>query len=103
MLGDILGEIFGEIVFGADSSQRTQAVMRVLFGLLGVILSIAGIVKTVSYDAGLAFRLAGVFMFLMLACFCSFNVVLLRKWKWPGRCLLLSLPALFAVRLIFGA
>jgi len=103
MLDDLFSDILGDMLFGRDPSKRTQNVMRVLFGLLGVCLSIAGVVKTMSYDAGIAFRLAGVFMFVMLVCFCGFNIVLLRKWKWPGRGLLLSLPALFVVRFIFGA
>jgi amino acid transporter len=103
MLDDLFSDILGDMVFGRDPSKRTPAVIRVLFGLLGVFLSIAGLVKTASYDAGLAFRLAGVFMFLMLACFCGLNIVLRPKWKWPGRGLLLSLPALFVVRIIFGA
>jgi hypothetical protein len=103
MIGDIIGDIFGDIISGSDPSKRSQAVIRILFGLLGAVLSAAGVVKTVSYDAGLAFRLAGMFMFAMLMCFCGFNIVLLRKWKWPGCLLLLSLPLLFAVRIIFGA
>jgi hypothetical protein len=69
---------------------------------VGTALSIAGIVKMFSYDAGTAFRLAAIFLFAMLACICGLNIVLLRKWKWPGRVFLFSLPLLFAVRIIFG-
>ena len=102
MIGDIIGDIIGDAIVGSDPSKKAQAVIRALFGLLGAALSIAGMVKMFSYDAGLAFRLAAVFLFAMLACFCGFNIVLLRKWKWPGRLLLISLPLLFAVRIIFG-
>jgi len=102
MIGEIIGDIFGEIFSGGDPSKRSLAVIRILFGLLGVVLSAAGLVKTFSYDAGLAFRLAGLFLFAMLACFCGFNIVLHRNWKWPGRLFLFSLPLLFAVRIIFG-
>ena len=102
MIGDIIGDIIGEAITGGDPSKKAQAVIRALVGLVGVALSIAGMVKMVSYDAGPAFRLTAVFLFAMLTCFCGFNIVLLRKWKWPGRMLLLSLPLLFAVRIIFG-
>jgi len=102
MIGDIIGDILGEVISGSDPSKKAQALIRVLFGVLGVALSIAGMVKMFSYDAGLAFRLAAIFLFAMLTCFCGFNIALFRKWKWPGRFLLLSLPLLFAVRIIFG-
>jgi hypothetical protein len=102
VIGDIIGDIIGDLIFGSDPSKRSQALVRVLFGSMGVVLSAAGMVKVISYEAGLAFRLAGMFMFAMLICFCGFNIVLLTKWKWPGRLFLLSLPLLFAVRIIFG-
>jgi hypothetical protein len=103
MIGDIIADMLGEAISGGEPSKRAQAVVRVLVGLVGAVLSVAGMVKIFSYDAGLAFRLAGIFMFAMLACFCALNIVLLRKWKWPGRLFLLSLPLLFAVRIVFGA
>ena len=103
MIGDIIGDIVGEIISGSDPSKKFQAFTRVLVGLVGVALSIAGMVKMFSYDAGLAFRLAAVFLFAMLACFCGINIALFKKWKWPGRLLLLSFPLLFVVRIIFGA
>ena len=102
MIGDIIGDMIGEFITGGEPSKKAQTVIRILCGLAGVMLSLAGAVKTASYDAGLAFRLAGVFMFGMLICFCGFNIALFRQWKWPGRLFLLSLPLLFAVRIIFG-
>jgi hypothetical protein len=78
-------------------------VLRVLFGLLGLFLAGAGIYHVLSYDAGLAFRAAGATLFFFIACFCAFNVVLLRPWKWPGRLTLLSIAGLFVVRIVFGA
>ena len=102
MIGDILGDILGNFFSGGEPSKKAQAVSRIIVGLLGAALTIAGMVKTFTYDAGLAFRLAGVFMFAMLACFCGFNIAFFRTWKWPGRLFLLSLPLLFAVRIIFG-
>ena len=102
MIGDIIGDILGDITGGSDPSKRSQAIIRILFGLVGVVLSAAGMVKTMSYEAGLPFRMAGVFLFAMLLCFCGFNILLHRKWKWPGRLFLVSLPLIFAVRIIFG-
>jgi len=102
MIDDIIGDILGDIAAGSNPSKRYQGLIRIIFGLLGAVLSAAGMVKTYAYDAGLAFRLAGIFLFAMLFCFCGFNIVLHRKWKWPGRLFLLSLPLLFAVRIIFG-
>ena len=69
MIGDIIGDIIGDLIFGSDPSKRSQALIRVLFGLMGVVLAAAGLVKVISYEAGLAFRLAGMFMFAMLICF----------------------------------
>jgi len=103
MIGDIIGDILGDFISGGEPSKKAQAVIRILFGMLGAALSVVGMVKIFSYDAGLAFRLAGIFMFAMITCFCGLNIVLLRKWKWPGRLFLLSLPLLFSVRIIFGA
>jgi hypothetical protein len=102
MIGDTLGDILGDIIPGSNSSKRSQALIRMLFGLVGAVLSAAGMIKTYTYDAGPAFRLAGMFLFATLLSFCAFNIVLHRKWKWPGRLFLLSLPLLFAVRIIFG-
>ncbi len=102
MIGDVIGDILGGLIAGENLSKRVETLIRILFGLLGVVLCAAGMVKTLAYDAGLAFRMAGAFMFAMLACFCGFNIVMLTKWKWPGRLFLLSLALLFAVRIIFG-
>ena len=102
MIGDIIGDILGDVLVGSDPSKRGQAIARALCGLVGVALSNAGMIQMFNYDAGLAFRLAAMFLFAMLACFCGFNIVMLRKWKWPGRLLLLSLPLIFVVRIVFG-
>ena len=63
MIGDIIGDIFGEVMIGKDPSEKAQAIIRALFGLVGVALSIAGMIKMFSYDAGLAFRMAAFFLF----------------------------------------
>lgn len=103
MLGDIIGEILGEVVVGKSLSERLKSVVRILFGLTGAILSLVGMFHTASYSAGLPFRLAGMLLFAAIGCFCFFNIMLLRKWKWPGRLCIISLPLLFLVRIIFGA
>ena len=52
-LGDLLDG------FGPDlKSKRAQGVMRVLFGLLGLVLSAAGGWHMRGYDSGLHFRIA---------------------------------------------
>ncbi|OGR19440.1 MAG: hypothetical protein A2X81_05170 [Desulfobacterales bacterium GWB2_56_26] len=102
MLGDIIGEIFGGLLAGKLRSERLQIYTRMFFGVIGTFLSIAGVVKTATYAAGLPFRLAGMFLFVSLGCFCLFNITLLRKWRWPGRFCLISLPMLFVVRIVFG-
>lgn len=102
MLGDIFNGILGELLAGKLRSERLQIYIRMLFGLVGTFLSIAGVLKTATYAAGLPFRLAGMFLFVALGCFCLFNITLLRKWRWPGRLCLISLPLLFAVRIVFG-
>ena len=44
MIGDIIGDILGDVISGSDPSKKAQAVIRALFGLVGVTLSIAGMV-----------------------------------------------------------
>lgn len=98
-----LDDLLESIELGGKAGPRTGAVFRILFGLVGLFLSGAGIYHLLNYDAGLAFRLAGATLFFFLGCFCLFNVVLLRPWKWPGWLLLLSFAGLFVVRIVFGA
>ena len=43
MLDNLLGELFGEVVFGRlGKSRRAQLLVRVFFGLLGAALGIVG-------------------------------------------------------------
>lgn len=85
---------------------RLQAALRIGFGLLGLGLSLVGIGHLLGPQSPLpvlAWQLAGALLFLALGCFCLFNVVLLRPWRWPGRLTLLALPLLFLVRLLIPA
>jgi hypothetical protein len=89
-------------ISGKGTSKRTEVVMRVFFGLLGVALCLAGLYHMMVYDAGWHFRLAAAAMLFFLACFCAFNITLLLKWRWPGRYFVFSFIGLFVVRILFG-
>lgn len=41
-------------------------------------------------------------VFVTLACFCFFNVALMRTWRWPGRLFILSFVTLFVARILLG-
>lgn len=106
MIDDLLGEIFGEAIFGRlNKSRRAQLLFRLAFGLLGAGLFGAGAVwfllKT-DLTGNLALRFSMVGLFVFLGCFSLFNVALARPWRWPGRLSVLSFVALFATRLLFG-
>ena len=83
-------------------SKRAQAVIRVLFGLMGLVLSVAGAWHMRGYDAGLHFRVAGAILFFFLGAFFLVNVILARKASWSWKGLLLSFVLLFVVRIVFG-
>lgn len=102
MLEDLFEGLLDGWISSKGTSKRTEVVFRVFFGLLGVVLSVAGLYHMMSYEAGWHFRLAAAALFLFLACFCAFNVALLLKWRWPGRCFVLSFVALFLARILFG-
>ena len=101
---DDLVEAIGEAVGlrNLPASKRTQGCVRVGFGLLLVGLSAAGDWKTLGYPASLHFRLAGMALFVALAAFGLFNIVLLRRWRWPGCLVVLTFVGLFAVRILLG-
>jgi hypothetical protein len=89
--------------FGPDlKSKRAQAVIRVLFGLLGLVLSAAGAWRMRGYDAGLHFRLTAALLFFFLGAFFLVNVIMVRKTSWPWKGFLLSFVLLFVVRILFG-
>ena len=102
MLDDLFEGLLDALFSGKNASKRTEVFVRVLFGLMGVALSVAGIYHMVGYDAGWHFRLAAAANLFFLACFCAFNITLLLKWRWPGRYFVMSFVALFLVRILFG-
>lgn len=96
-LGDMLDG------FGPDlKSKRAQALIRVLFGLLGLVLSAAGAWHMRSYDASLHFRIAGAILFFFLGAFFLVNVILTSKASWSWKGFILSFVLLFVVRIVFG-
>ena len=106
MIDDILGEIFGEAVFGRlGRSRRAQLLARLFFGLLGTALCAAGAVYFVFKDNltnNTAMHASMIAVFFFLSCFSLFNVTLARPWRWPGKLFVLSFIALFVTRFLFG-
>ena len=87
-------------------SERSQTIIRIFIGLTGTLMAAIGAIKALMdgfNGAGLAFRMAGGTMFILLGCFCLFNIALHRTWRWPGRGFWISLAGLFLVRIFFGA
>ncbi|MGE0440334.1 MAG: hypothetical protein AB7L66_20705 [Gemmatimonadales bacterium] len=104
MLDDILGEVFAEAVFGRiGRSRRVQLVARLLFGLLGACLGLAGIWHFAGIDSTnrpLTASMIG--LFAGMAAFFLFNVTLARRWRWPALLFAVSFGALFVARIAFG-
>jgi hypothetical protein len=103
---DLLGELFGEAVFGRlGNSRRALLLVRVFFGLLGAGLGIVGAVhfaRRPDLTSNTPMWISMIAVFVFLAGFSLFNVGLGRTWRWPGRFFLVSLVALFVTRILFG-
>ena len=103
----MIEDLIESIDLGSRSdSERSQAIIRILIGLTGALLAAIGAIKALIdgfNGAGLAFRITGSTMFILLGCFCLFNIALHRSWLWPGRGFWISLAGLFLVRIFFGA
>lgn len=106
MIGELLAGLLGEALSERlGDSRRTQTLFRLGFGLLGSGLSIAGFMHfMLRVDPGrnTPMHASMLLLFAMLACFCLFNIALLRRWRWPGRLFVFALVALFATRFAFG-
>jgi hypothetical protein len=104
MIDDLLGELFGEAVFGRLSrSRRAQLLARLFFGALGALLGSALHFTVGRRDVtNPVMQASMIAVFLFLACFSLFNVALGRRWRWPGVCFALSFVGLFAARILFG-
>ncbi|MFZ5496117.1 MAG: hypothetical protein ACOZE5_12380 [Verrucomicrobiota bacterium] len=103
MLDDLLETLLTDVDLGLKSSRRTQVILRIFFGALGVLLSAAGVWQMLfRLQGGLHLRLCAASMFGLLAAFCLCNVCLLKKWRWPGVLFAISFGMLFVVRIVFG-
>jgi hypothetical protein len=102
VLDDLFEGLLDALFSGEKASKRMEVIMRILFGLMGVALSVTGIYHMMSFDASWHFRLFAMAMLFFLACFCAFNITLLLKWRWPGKFFILSFIGLFLVRILFG-
>jgi zinc transporter ZupT len=84
MIDDLLGELFGEAVFGRSSrSRRAQLLARLFFGVLGALPGFIGAVHfTVNRPevTNPVMQTSMIAVFLFLACFSLFNVALGRRW-----------------------
>ena len=101
-LDDLLGELFGDSDLGATRSRRVALVARMIFGLAGGMLFLAGayLLPTRPDMGGTpAMRVAMAATFAGLAACCVFNVMLGRTWKWPWLVAAGGFIALFATRL----
>jgi hypothetical protein len=106
MLDELIAQLVGEAAFGRLApSRRAQILARLFFGLLGTALGAIGAVhfllRPMAANPGL--HASMVLLFVFLACFCLFNVALLRRWKWPGLGFLGCLVSMFVMRIAFGA
>lgn len=107
MIDEMLGQLFGHVVFGKlNNSRRAQLLFRFFFGLLGATLGIVGVVHfalRAGFTANGALRVSIILVFLFLAAFSLFNIALGRKWRWPAAFFALSFVAVFLTRILFGA
>jgi hypothetical protein len=106
VLGDWIGEIVGEAVFGRlGRSQRAQQLARLFFGLLGAGLGIAGAIHFAGrreLASNIPMWTSMIAIFVALASFSLFNVGLGRPWGWPAKLFLVSFVSLFLTRVLFG-
>jgi hypothetical protein len=103
MLDDLIETLFDDVDFGLKGPKRMRVVLRIVFGLLGLLLSAAGAWHMLfRVQGGAHLRFCAATMFGLLGAFCLFNVCLLKKWRWPGVLFLASFGLLFVLRIVFG-
>jgi hypothetical protein len=106
LLDDLLGQVFGEVVFGRLSrSRRAQLLFRFFFGFLGAGLCFVGaayfaVQPDLTTNLALRFSMIGLFVFF--GCFWLLNVALGRTWRWPGLLTIASFVAMFVTRIALG-
>jgi hypothetical protein len=97
-----LDDLFDGFDLDLWRSRRARAVLRVLFGLLGVALAGAGAWQMTRYESSLHFRLAAILLFVFLGAFFLVNVTLARRAGWPWKGFLGAFVLLFVVRIVLG-
>ena len=105
MIGDLLAGLIQGYISSRTASERWQIVIRVSFGAIGCVLALMGII-TFGFqraEPSRPLRLTIVLLFISLAAFCFFNVILLQRWRWPGVLFAASFVAMFVARLFWGA
>jgi hypothetical protein len=106
-LDDLFGQLFSDgLAEGLTSSRRVQLVARMLLGLVGAGLGLAGCVVFLTSPAiggtpPMRLAMAATFFFLATASTC--NLMLGRRWRWPFAGIGISVIALFVSRIVFGA
>lgn len=105
-LDDLLGQLFSEgLAEGLTSSRRVQLVARMLLGLVGAGLGLAGCFVFLTNPAmggTPSMRLAMAATFFFVAAASAFNLMLGRRWRWPLAGIGISVVALFVSRIAFG-
>lgn len=105
MFEDLVAGLVGEAVFGRlRATRRSQLIARLFFGLLGTGLGTAGAIYVPSTirTSNAAMLASMTTLFVSLACFCLFNVTLVRPWRWPALCFVASLALMFVTRIVGG-
>ena len=105
MFDDLLKELLEDSVWGeSPASPKAQRVIRLVFGLLGSALAIAGLVVTVARTGGAnpLMRLGFAGVFLGVAWFCAGTVILGRSPRGSAWLLGGSFATAFLARVIGG-
>ena len=105
MIDDLLAGVFGEALFGRlRQTARSTLILRLVFGLLGAGLGLAGALYVPATVSSSNTALVGTItaLFISLASFFVFNVMLARPWRWPGLCFLCCLVLVFVIRIVLG-
>jgi hypothetical protein len=97
-----LDDLFDGFALDLGRSKRVRALLRVLFGLLGVGLSAAGAWHMGGYEASLHFRLAALLLFVFMGAFFLVNVILAWRASWPWKGFVAAFVLLFVVRIVLG-
>jgi hypothetical protein len=97
-----LDDLLDGIGLGIGGGKRAQAVVRILFGLLGTVLGVVGAGHMMGYEASLHFRAVAAALFVFMAAFFFLNVMLLRRVSWLWKGFVAAFVMLFVVRIVLG-